>query len=71
MFNKKYRLICITDNLQTHDTIFHKSYAIEYKSWYSFYWFTYRDFGGGKLEYVKRYFNLLITNKLKETEVIC
>ena len=71
MFKKKYRLICTYDNLERHDSIFHKSYVVEYKNWYSLYWFTYRDFKGSKLEYAKRYFNLLITNKLKETEVIC
>ena len=71
MFNKKYRLICIKDNLQKHDEVFYKTYTIEYKNWWGIYWFTHRSFGSGSPEYAERYFKLLVTNKLKEIEVIC
>ena len=71
MFKKKYRLICITDNLQKHDIFMHKTYVIQYKSWCGIYWFTHRTFNACQPEYAEKYFKLLITNKLKEIEVIC
>ena len=71
MFKKKYRLVCITNNLEWKGSHLHKKYAIEYKRWWYCSWFVYRTYESHQLDYAERYFKLLTTNKLKETEVIC